>query len=179
MSEIIYDTMVDIETYDNIPTASIASIGAVRFNIKTREIKDEFYVTVEPKSCKDYGLTFSRETMDWWLKQNPLALKALRINNISLPAALTQFQEYFNVSPNGNICCWGMFDVPVLDHAYRKVNLKSPWLYYKTVECRTIANLYNLKIDRSSVVHHNALDDAKNQAKFIINLFNPEEIPNE
>lgn len=169
------DICVDLETYDNICTAAIASIGAVKFNIATREVYDSFYVTVDPKSCKEYGLTFSKETIDWWKQQAPEARAALRENNISLLDALTQFIEWYNSDKIGKVGCWGMFDVPVLDHAFRKVGLSSPWKFWNTAEMRTIADLLNVKIDRKHGTHHNALDDAKCQAEFMIKILNPEE----
>ena len=173
MAKVVWDTMVDLETYSNLPTSAIASIGAVRFNIATREIQDEFYVTVDPATSKQAGLHFSKETLDWWKTQNPLAWKALRVNNIPLIDALVQFNDWFD--PKGKICCWGQFDVPVLDYAYHQVKMPSPWKFWNTVECRTIADLLGKKIDRSAGTHHNALDDAKAQAKFMIDILNPVE----
>ena len=87
--------MVDLETYDNVCTAAIASIGAVKFNLETRTLSDRFYVTVSPASCKAAGLTFSEDTINWWKQQSPEAQKALRINNIELTDALTQFNQFY------------------------------------------------------------------------------------
>ena len=169
----LYDIMVDIESWSNLPTAAIASIGAVKFNIKTREICDPFYITVSPKSAKEHGLHFSKETLDWWRTQHPDAFKALRENNVSLPEALTAFREW--AGEFGDICCWGMYDIPVLQYAYNRIGEKEFWNFYDTLECRSLAKIANFRIDRSEGVHHNSLQDAKTQAKYLIELLNPEE----
>jgi hypothetical protein len=169
------DRMVDIETYDNICTAAIASIGAVKFNIATREICDPFYVTIDPKSCKEYGLSFSADTLEWWKNQSPEARAALRHNNIHLVDALQQFIAWYGTD-KGKVCTWGIFDTPILDHAFRKTGLQSPWKYWNAVECRTIADLLGVKIDRTSGTHHNSLQDAKTQAEFMIQILNPKEV---
>ena len=169
------DIMVDIETYDNIPTAAIASIGAVKFDLVTRQIIDKFYVTIDPASSKEHGLSFGRETLDWWKQQNPAALKALRVNNIPLPDALDQFAKFFGDSYH--CCCWGMFDVPILQYAYSRLGQSAPFQYFNTIDCRTMAIISGAKINRKSEgTHHNALDDAMVQTKYWINLLNPEEI---
>jgi len=168
MSNTTWDVMVDLETYDNICTAAIASIGAVKFNIATGEIGDTMYCTVSPKSCKEYGLSFFHDTIEWWKQQPIEAQRALRVNNIDLPDALEKLAQFY--SGCGKISCWRMFDVPVLDHAYRKIGKPSPWMYWDGVECSGISNLLGVKIDRKAGVHHNALDDAINQAKHMIKI---------
>lgn len=167
------DRMVDIETYDNICTAAIASIGAVKFNVATREVCDEFYCTIDPRSCKEYGLTFGEDTLNWWKQQSIEARQALRIGNIPLPDALEKFSEWYKTGTAGKICCWGMFDVPTLSHAYRKVGMDTPWLYWATIECRSVSDLLNANINRSVGVYHNALNDAVIQANHMINILNP------
>lgn len=166
--------MVDIESYSELPIAAIASIGAVKFDLINRTILDEFYVTIDPKSSKSYNLHFSKKTLDWWRAQPYDVRAALRENNISLDMALNNFTEWVGKEFD-KICCQGMFDIPILQYSYYVIGSKEPWNYYDTIDCRTIAELYGQRIDRTSGNHHNALDDAKNQAKFLINLLNPME----
>lgn len=172
MSDLVF-TMVDLETYSRIPTAAIASIGAVKFDPLSRKLLDEFYCTIDPMTCKEHDLHFHKDTLKWW-KNRPMEVRqALRENNIPLVDALTQFAKWYR--PTTKVLCWRMFDIPVLDHAYYKIGMDSPWNYWDTIECSSIATFLDEKIDRSSSTHHNALEDAKIQAKFMINLFNPEE----
>lgn len=166
------DAMLDLETYSDHSDAAIASIGAVHFDISTRSVFDEFYVVVDAKSCKDAGLHFSRETLDWWKAQSKEARDAIRLNAIPLSDALDKFEEW--VKGSGSVCCWQMFDVPILSNAYKKLGRKVPWKYWDTTDCHSIAKLLGKArdIDRTKGVHHNALDDAKVQAKFIIDILN-------
>ena len=166
--------MVDLETYSELPTAAIASIGAVKFDPTTRTILDEFYCTIDPISCKGYGLHFSKNTLDWWKTQPVEVRKTLRENNIDLETALLSLTEW--MSEFDKICCWNMFDVPILIYSYHIIGSKEPWKFYNTLECRTIADVYGKKIVRDSSKHHNALEDAREQAKFIIDLINPIEV---
>jgi exodeoxyribonuclease VIII len=166
--------MVDLETYSELPTAAIASIGAVKFNPVNRTLSEEFYMTVSPSSCKGYGLHFSASTLQWWKTQPYEARKTLTENNVNLYDALTQFTDWLGSFER--ICCWNMFDIPVLAYSYYAVGKKEPWNYYKTLECRTIADVYGEKIKRDASTHHNALEDAKTQAKFIIDVLNPLEV---
>ena len=75
--------MIDLETMSTDCHAAICSIGAVKFNLEIG-IKNTFYCTVDLASCKAAGLHISKDTVEWWSKQNPAALKELRKDNISL-----------------------------------------------------------------------------------------------
>ncbi len=165
--------MVDLETWSELPIAAIASIGAVKFNIKTREIVDEFYCTVDPNSCKEIGLHFSKHTIEWWKKQSKEARDALRVDNIDVRDALLNFREWMN--PYKNLCTWGIFDIPILHHAFYKIGEKEPWNFYDVLECRSISKMFDGRIDRSNTTHHNALEDAIIQAQYMIDIINPKE----
>lgn len=161
--------MVDIETYSNLPIAAIASIGGVKFDLDTGEIYDEFYVTIDPASCKAAGLHFSKKTMAWWKTQAPEVRQALYKDNIPLAEAMQKFLDWYE--PKGEFYCWGMFDMGIITYAIHQSLRQEPkWDYWDSWECRTMAKLIDQKIDRAAAgsQHHNALDDAKTQAKFLI-----------
>ena len=84
--------MIDLETYSTRSNASIASIGAVKF--EGAEIIDTFYCTIDPATCKAAGLHFDKETLHWWTQQSKEARDALLKDNISLTAALNSFSEW-------------------------------------------------------------------------------------
>ena len=86
--------MIDLETMSTRSNAAICSIGAVKFTIESGII-GTFYCTIEAQSCKNYGLHFSKETIEWWMRQNKEALKALTTNCIPLEDALTKFKEWY------------------------------------------------------------------------------------
>ena len=74
------DLMIDLETLDVTPTASILTIGAVRFDPFGDDVNepkcDKFYVTVDLDSCDRLGLTVSDSTLEWWASQSKEAQEA-------------------------------------------------------------------------------------------------------
>ena len=96
--------MIDLETMSTDCHAAICSIGAVKFNLEVG-IKNTFYCTVDLASCKAAGLHISKDTVEWWSKQNPAALKELRKDNISLSEALDRFDDWYGTR---SLPTWGM-----------------------------------------------------------------------
>lgn len=168
------DCMVDIESYSHLGYAAIASIGAVKYDIVNRTLGDTFYVTISPASCKEIGLHFAKETLDWWAQQSKEAVAAIRKDNIHIRDALTQFADWIGNDVD-QMCCWGFLDLSALDTAFYLCGMETPWKYWDAMEMRSISKFLGGKIDRSSGTHHNALNDAIVQAKFIIELLNPVE----
>lgn len=167
----IMDAMVDLETLDTVCTAVILQIGAVKYDLATGEISDDFLVNVDPKDCKKYGLTISQDTLDWWSNQSKEVRDSLLVNQMPLRDALTMFSDWFDA--DSYFTCHGLnFDESILTHAYRKVGLTPPWKYYKTRCSRTIGELYDTKPKRGSD-HHNALADARAQAQMLVDIFSP------
>lgn len=166
------DMSVDLETLDKFPTAVIIQIGAVKYDLATGEISDEFLVNVDPKDCKRYGMTISKDTLDWWGKQDPEIRKSVMKDPMPLADALALFVDWVDV--DGHFTGYGAsFDEPILANAYRALGYSStPWKYYKVRCARTIGDLYGVKPIRGKD-HHNALADAKAQAQMLIDIFTP------
>lgn len=168
--------MFDIETLGRNPGDIVLSIGACRFNIDAREIKDEFYVTIDVQDSLRYGMTYEKATLNWWRDQNPAALKGIQKSALSLEDAMNKFYDYLKKKKNEPIWAWGPhFDVPQVQVAMQK-SLKLtvdeiPWKYYNVYDGRTVCNVFGEDLKREEGVHHNALDDAKAQAKYLIEFF--------
>lgn len=165
--------MLDLETYDTLPTAAIASIGACKFSW-SGEILDKFYVNVDPVNCKKYGLTISKETLQWWENQSKDIKQAITKDQQSLETALNMLSDWTN-GANYEWWCNGMnFDFPILEYAHKKVGIKCPWKYYNLNDYRTILTLFGLRNDvlrqAEAETYHNALGDAIWQAKTLIKL---------
>lgn len=161
--------MIDLETMSVDCHASICSIGAVKFNLEVG-IKDTFYCTVDLASCKEAGLHISRETVEWWSKQNPEALKELRKDNISLTDALDKFDDWYGTR---SLPTWGNgagFDNVVIHHAYRALKRERPWKYWDDRCYRTMYNLVKIPDEKREGTHHNALDDALHQTKHLLRI---------
>lgn len=166
--------MVDIETLGTRPGSAILSIGAVRFDVEKKTIYDEFYVNIDPQDCIIKGLTYDKDTLNWWKEQSKDAWKALAKDKRPVAEALQSFIEYVKKGGREKFWSWGaQFDPPLIETAIQKVlEQPAPWFYSNVMCARTVSNTFQVKIDRSKGTHHNALDDAKAQAQFIIDLFN-------
>ena len=71
---------VDLETLDTLPSATILTIGAVKFDPYGNEAEDKqmepFYVKIDLASCEPYNLTISDETIAWWASRKQQATRA-------------------------------------------------------------------------------------------------------
>jgi DNA polymerase III epsilon subunit-like protein len=169
------DIMIDLETLDVLPTASILTIGAVRFDPFGDDVNnpdcDKFYVKVDLDSCDRYGCTVSQSTVEWWANQSREAQDEAFSpeGRIPIESAIDQLYKF----------CWGGkrvwshgagFDVIILENLFRKVGKAIPWSFWEVRDTRT---LFDLGIDpkRPPVLKHHALEDAWNQAVGVQNVF--------
>jgi len=71
------DIMIDLETLDVLPTATVLTIGAVKFDPfgedQVQKSAEKFYVKVDLDSCDALGLTTSESTLAWWGQQSKAA----------------------------------------------------------------------------------------------------------
>ena len=161
------NVMVDLETVDNSPTSGIISIGAVMFDGEKITPNKSFYRAVDMHSSIDYGLTCSKDTMEWWSKQSKEANSVFSDPcKMQLKEALQLFAKYLPEDCK----LWGngaAFDNAILSNAYKAVGIEQPWKFWNDRCYRTLSSLSNIKrVQRGT--HHNALDDAKSQAEHLI-----------
>lgn len=176
----MYDhCMIDLETLDTQPGAVILSIGAVMFDPTkppSECLGDEFYYVIGVPTCEALDMTISESTLDWWEKQSPEARKVLTqardpSESVSITKALDRLSLF--LPPGTKIWSNGAnFDQPLLDVAYHKIGKQIPWKYYNSRCHRTIVALHpNEKALRPpTILAHNALEDAKWQAKHLVNV---------
>lgn len=169
--------MVDLETLGTTPGCAILSIGAVFFDEKAGELGDEMYTVVHRPSCVVAGLFEDESTVKWWNSQSAAARQVLADAEMetvaySIKAALEEFTKF--CQSDTNVKVWGNgadFDNTILICAYKAVGLKQGWGPYNGRCYRTIKNLFpDTKMAKRTGTHHNALDDAKNQAVHLIEL---------
>jgi len=154
--------MIDIETLGLEPGCIVLSIGAVTFD--KNGVHEEFYCNIDMKSCDKVGLDVDVNTLQWWLEQGEEAQSCL-IGGIPLETALNQFTKFY--VENGCSEIWAnspAMDCSVLEKAYEAVGLEEPWNYDEERDYRTLEILGSTP-DIKKGVAHNALDDAKYQAK--------------
>lgn len=161
---------IDIETMGKSPTAAITSIGAVMFDPHGDWVGKDFHVHVSLDSAMENGLTVDAETLLWWMAQSDEArgvLVAGQTISFTLHGALLKLFDY--IPQDAEIWANGAsFDFAILANAYRAADCgPTPWKYYKERCLRTLKGINpDLRIEREGV-HHNALDDARHQARLI------------
>jgi len=170
------DIMIDLETLDVLPTATILTIGAVKFDPFGDDINEKkaekFYVRVDVDSCDALGGTVSQSTLEWWAQQEKAAQdEAFDPNNrISITDAMAQLYKF----------CWGAkrvwshgagFDVIICEHLFRKMGKAIPWQFWEVRDTRTLFDI-GINPNRPPVLAHHALEDAWNQAVGIQNVYN-------
>ena len=168
------DIMIDLETLDVLPTSTVLTIGAVKFNplgdeLNTPEM-EKFYVKVDIDSCDKFGCTVSNDTLEWWSKQSMEAQAEAFSPDDRIPIkdAMDQLYKF----------CWGAkrvwshgagFDVIICENLFRKSNKAIPWSFWQVRDTRTLYDL-GIDADRPPVLKHHALEDAWNQAVGVQNV---------
>ena len=166
--------MIDLETMGKNPDAPIISIGAIFFDPQTGDMGPEFSKTIDLETA---GGVIDRDTIKWWLKQSREAQSAIMTDEIPLDDALLQLREFIDEnSGEFFVQVWGNganFDNTILRRSYERQGIPCPWRYSNDRDVRTIVEL-GKAIDfdaRTAIpfegVRHNALDDARYQAKYV------------
>jgi len=170
------DIMIDLETLDVLPSATILTIGAVKFDPFGDDINDpkceRFYVRVDVDSCDRIGATVSQATLDWWSNQSQAAQDEAFDpgNRIPIEDAMTQLYKFCR----GAKRVWSHgagFDVTILEWYFRKIGKAIPWSFWEVRDTRTIFDI-GINPNRPPVLKHHALEDAWNQAVGVQNVYN-------
>jgi hypothetical protein len=164
--------MLDLETLSLRPNAAIVAIGAVEFDPESGELGREFYCNVDAASAVAEGGHIDADTVMWWLGQEKAARLALTDGvRRSVGEALAMFSHFLDPVPYPRI--WGngaAADNVWLATMYKNAGFDLPWHFTNDRCYRTLKNLYPDVVTERTGVAHNALDDAKNQARHAIQL---------
>ncbi|EEY1570053.1 exonuclease [Escherichia coli] len=173
-SRVWYHLMIDLETMGKNPDAPIISIGAIFFDPQTGDMGPEFSKTIDLETA---GGVIDRGTIKWWLKQSREAQSAIMTDEIPLDDALLQLREFIDEnSGEFFVQVWGNganFDNTILRRSYERQGIPCPWRYYNDRDVRTIVELGKaIDFDARTAIpfkgeRHNALDDARYQAKYV------------
>jgi len=168
------DVMIDLETLDVLPSATILTIGAVKFDPFGDDVREKscekFYVKVDIDSCDRLGLTTSADTINWWSQQTEAAQNEAFSTEGRIPVheAINKLYKF----------CWGAkrvwshgagFDIIILEHVFAKLNKKVPWSFWEVRDTRTLFDI-GINPERPPVLAHHALEDAWNQAVGVQNV---------
>lgn len=153
--------MVDIETLGRDAGCVILSVGAVRFS--EDGIEQSYYESVNRESCEHAGLETDDETLEWWQDQ-PEEAREVLTGGEDLEVVLDNLRAFYMGADE----VWAnspAFDVKILEAAYDAVGLEPPWNFWETRDVRTIKALPGAVEPENEGVAHDALDDAKHQAR--------------
>ena len=160
--------MIDLETMGTRPNAPIIAIGAVAFD--PDGVHDEFYAVVDLADSVAEGGVMDPSTVLWWMKQSDEARAEFDRPGKPLGFALGDFREWVSKYDISGV--WGngaSFDNVILSEAYRRMGNDAPWPFWKDRCYRTMKSLSSIKMQRSGA-HHNALDDARDQARHLLDI---------
>lgn len=166
------DYSIDLETLGNRFNAAILSIGAVQFDRYTGNIGKTFYREVNIDSALRFG-EVTGSTLQWWMGQGDNAKRIFSDQNkATLAQALMDLGKFLPTT--GMV--WGngaTFDITILEHAAFKQGLTLPWQFWNIRDMRTAVDMVGYRKGDLPFegVAHNALDDAKHQAKVIAHCF--------
>lgn len=150
--------MMDLETLGTKPGCVVLSIGAVAFDPYAGKLGEEFYRKL---AWKDQGLKIEPGTVAWWMEQDPKARIEAFSGDEQLFMVAMAFKLWWEAQGAEYLWCHGAtFDAPVWEAAAGIV----PWRYHQVRDTRTVYDMAQLFPDRTVGTHHNALDDARNQA---------------
>lgn len=137
--------MIDLETLSLRSDAAIMNIGLQMFNIEGPEpnILSHAKIRIDLLHSVLEGFHIDPSTVKWWLSADRAARDDLVGGEpLSLLEALGEVTHFFNTNKPERVWSRGAaFDIPILEHAYRRVGMAVPWSH-KIVMChRTITTL--------------------------------------
>jgi hypothetical protein len=159
--------MVDLETLSTSMDAQILTIGAVAFDF-WGNIKDEFYLHVDLKSCEELKLRKDEATVKWWESQTDDARKEAfkSENRVPIKEVILQFNKFWNKNKGEKLWCNGAnFDEPILSTVYERLKMEKPWKFWNVRCLRTYLAVVGTSMNKFGFIAHNALTDCKNQVE--------------
>lgn len=161
--------MIDLETFGIHDRAPVISIGACLFNIDTGDILQSFKQNITFESALQHGAP-DGGTVKWWMEQSDEARSMVMQDPRPLEWVLAQFADW--MPPDCVV--WGngaTFDISLLTHVHNSTGLEVPWGFKNINDVRTIVRAANPDVQPADFefdgTPHDALDDAKYQAKYV------------
>jgi hypothetical protein len=165
---------IDLETLDVVPSATVLSLGAVKFDPHSdAEPHSELYLKILVDDQDRLGRTTSDKTIEWWATQDPDVMEEAfdQTDAVTVEEALRQLNKWVV----GVDEIWGQgygFDMTMLEDMYRSVGKPVPWQFWQVSDSRTITKRMPRDPRKDMQTNlHNALADAYYQAKAIQIIF--------
>lgn len=165
---------IDLETLDVIPSATVLSLGAVKFDpFSETEPHSELYLKIQIDDQDRLNRSTSDSTIAWWSRQDPAIMEEAfdQTDAVTVDEALRQLNKWCV----GVDEFWGQgygFDFTMLEDMYRSIGKPIPWQFWQISDSRTITKRMprDPRKDMQTDLH-NALADAYYQAKAIQKIF--------
>lgn len=182
----IVDFMVDIETLATGYRAMVVSIGAVAFDLETGTLGQTFYERISMRDAQRAGFVMDADTVGWWMDLQPEALAQLRVCPREVRHVFGALSQFLTHDRGGPIKprVWGNgsnFDNRILREGYDLLGIRCPWHFRDDRDMRTYSDILQRlgcpvwKYGGPEVppppVRHDALDDAKYQARVLIEMW--------
>jgi len=119
--------MIDLETLDVFPTATVLSLGAVKFDpTSDADPYSELYLKILVDDQDHLGRTTSDSTIEWWGKQDPAIMEEAfdQTGAVTVEEALSQLNRWVV----GVDELWGHgygFDITILENMYRSYHYQT------------------------------------------------------
>jgi len=149
--------MIDIEGLATGPDATILTIAAVEFDPLVRDcLGRQFYVRVDMESQADRRI--EQGTVEWWATQPAAAREEAFHEQDRLPLRTCLEGLTKMIWHSRRVWAQGpTYDMNILEHAYKSLNMALPWKYFSVRDSRTLFGLApNLARYPAT---HNALED--------------------
>lgn len=187
------DLMIDIETLDIKDTAVIVQAAFVEFDIESGEIQKREHATIVQPDIDaqlEAGRTINYDTLKWWLAKDKDIIKSVFPKTVGLSLTTADMFIYDKLRYfEGNLWSAGSFDFVILEDfvwfngmAKEREEYLTSYKYnsrkrdFRTLR-RTFQEVnpeeYDLlpKTAGSENSSHDAYEDAKNQADWVIRIF--------
>jgi hypothetical protein len=166
--------MIDLETLDVTPTATVLSLGAVKFDpFSDTEPHSELYLKISVDDQDRLGRTTSDKTIEWWSQQEASIMEEAfdQTDAVTVEEALRQLNKWCV----GVDEIWAQgygFDITMLEDMYRSIGKPIPWQFWQISDARTITKRMPRDPRKDMQTNlHNALADAYFQAKSVQIMF--------
>jgi len=162
---------IDLETLDTKPSATILSVGCVKFNPYDTQSEpyDALYIKISVDDQNKIHRTYSEDTLAWWSKQDKSIMEEAFDQSQSL--SCNQAAQVISKWCNGVDILWGQgygFDFTILEDFFKAVNHPCPWNFWQLRDSRTLFKLLEQDPRKEMQQNlHNALEDAYYQSKAI------------
>jgi 3' exoribonuclease, RNase T-like len=163
--------MLDLETMDTSPDATVLTLGAVHFNPWGNGYGDKIYFRINIDDQDALGRKVDQGALDWWAKQDPAIMEEAFSPNDRIPfvEAIDKFHKF----------AWGCdafwshgatFDLIIIENIYRQLGKPIPWQFWQLRDTRTLFDLgYDPEMPKGNL--HNALEDAIRQSVGVQNIY--------